>query len=384
MYFFEKGSTLAYIRGGFFFFFFIIFLLSGYYRTLKLNHFVILFAIYIIFQLPFAPNIEYSLRVSAQVILPLLMFFVAYAMIKSIADLRKLIVSLIFAMGIYIMNFVLAQIFQAGQAGYSESSNFFAGNLGDNWNIFTYASILGLHLMGYLNSKYLRWLITVFVAIFVILVLVSFKRIAIIVLFLGALPLFLSRTNKWMYIKSLFWAVMIASLLSPIYWDVLIDQFITRQSQGRFESDFIESEARYQETFLVWEEILSFNNPAKSWLGLRPFDSAGNYANGTFGKRQTHIDYNLIVNTLGLIGLFFYLMIFVKNFMTNMELRKIQRSKENAKLLDLSLLLIILPLITSLSGQMYDISFRSMIFVFLGATFGLVTKRLNQLNSIRS
>ena len=87
--------------------------------------------------------------------------------------------------------------------------------------------------------------------------------------------------------------------------DIIFKQYDARRD--RFEEGALTSEARYLETIAIWDAILSFENPAKSLFGLEAFHSMGGYGAGRFRGRQAHVDYNLILVTNGLVGLFLYL-----------------------------------------------------------------------------
>ena len=90
--------------------------------------------------------------------------------------------------------------------------------------------------------------------------------------------------------------------------DIIFKQYDARRD--RFEEGALTSEARYLETIAIWDAILSFENPAKSLFGLEAFHSMGGYGAGRFRGRQAHVDYNLILVTNGLVGLFLYLNIY--------------------------------------------------------------------------
>ncbi len=123
------------------------------------------------------------------------------------------------------------------------------------------------------------------------------------------------------------------------------------------------------ESQYVWEEVFSFDNTPKSLFGLEGFYSVGNYADGRFGERQLHVDYNLIVNTIGLVGLLLYLAIFIQ---LAKRMRRLKRDHSSTGLILHSTfwMLLLNQFITSFAGQMYHISYRLIVFVFMGAILG--------------
>jgi hypothetical protein len=202
------------------------------------------------------------------------------------------------------------------------------------------------------------------------LVFVSIKRIAIIGLITGNLTrmFFVPKNLSW--IRSAILIACAAGCAFLLVEDIVMERLELRSN--RFESGAIEREGRYLESYYVWDEVSSFENPAKSLLGLEGFNSVGNYADGGFGERQLHVDYNLIVNTIGLVGLFLYFLMFYQLFRSMMRVRNNLRMfpKERILLLSTFWMLLVNQFITSTAGQMYHVSYRLIVFVFLGAILG--------------
>lgn len=148
---------------------------------------------------------------------------------------------------------------------------------------------------------------------------------------------------------------------------MLIDRMEARSRI--FESDSYEKEYRYLETFYVWDKVYQFDNPLEVIFGLEGFNSTGNYANGRFGDRQLHVDYNLIPNTIGIFGMFLYVYMFTFYFNKS----RIYINRENILTLYPPLILVLL-MFTSIAGQMYLVTFRSIGFLLFGALFACVKR----------
>jgi hypothetical protein len=158
--------------------------------------------------------------------------------------------------------------------------------------------------------------------------------------------------------------------LYPFFGE-LIEQRLQARSD-RFETGALEREGRFLESQYVWESATSFDDPAKSLFGLEGFNSVGNYADGRFGDRQLHVDYNLIVNTIGLVGLFLYLFMFVQIGLRMHRIRKyvVMQADMRTLLLSMFWMLLLNQFITSFAGQMYHVSYRLMVFVVMGSILG--------------
>ncbi len=346
----------------------------------KLNNvgkLIILFSFYCIIQIPFSSNFDYSLRITTQVLISMLTYFIGYFLVNSNTDLKMLNLSIINYSCILLINYFISSVFKLGSA-YIEDirASLYVGNLSDNWNNFSYAILILTFIFTNTQKKSIKYISIILASFLFIITLASMKRIAIIVVFVGLFIYYYISGLKKMNIKYLLIFFLITLGFYINFENTIIERFFVRQD--RYKISTIEEEARYMETFFVWEEILSFQNPLKSIFGLQAFNSIGNYAGGSFGKRQLHVDYNLIVNTLGLMGLFLYLLIYLHLFKNNHLYNKYKiKNIFNKSLIALYFTLLITSLLTSFAGQMYSITFRSIIFIYLGAVNALFAECSN-------
>lgn len=358
--------------------FFLISLLIHVFAVYKshIRHYsaIIIFLFYCFAQLIFVTDFEKSIGITLKICIPISSFIIGYWLFSNLEQLRRLSKSLIFVYLILILNFILSQFFQLGEALYSEESNFRVGNFDDSWNVFTYSVLMAPFAMHFLTKRKLKIYLYIGSIINGILVFISIKRIAIIGLLSGNLIriLFVRKSLR------LFYSILIVSIVSLTAFQFFKDTIIKRMEarSNRFEEGAFEREGRYLETQYVWDEVFSFEDPAKSVFGLEGFNSVGNYANGLFGERQLHVDYNLIVNTNGLLGLFLYFNIFIQMAVKFYVYRKritIDYRTESL-LMSTFWMLLINQFISSFAGQMYHISYRMIVFVFLGSILGFYYK----------
>jgi hypothetical protein len=309
---------------------------------------ILVFIVYCLAQLLFVSNPEKSLNVTLKICLSIGSFAIGYRLFNNTEQLRKLSVSVVWVYFILAVNFVLSQVFQLGQSLYSEESAFRVGNLDDAWNVFTYSVLMAPFVLHFLkDSKPLRWLTYIGSVMNGLLVVISIKRIAILGLITGTGIRWMNGTRLKTILSSIFILLIGTALLLPAF----------------------EREGRFMESQYVWEEVFSFDNTPKSLFGLEGFYSVGNYADGRFGERQLHVDYNLIVNTIGLVGLLLYLAIFIQ---LAKRMRRLKRDHSSTGLILHSTfwMLLLNQFITSFAGQMYHISYRLIVFVFMGAILG--------------
>jgi membrane protein implicated in regulation of membrane protease activity len=293
---------------------------------------------------------------------------ISFLVIDSLEKFKKLINSIAFIGILYILNIIISTLFHIKGKSYS-------GEIFDVGNVFTeglnsMAYILtAAPLILYLNPKYKRPIAVLSIIIF-ILVLVQLKRISIIAIFVGFLVnLFFSR-NRINIFFGLMLSLLFLFIAYPLFENTLQKQVKARER--RLSTQNIEEEGRYQETFVVLDEIVYIGDPALLFFGKEVFNSPGNYANGRFGRRMIHNDYNAILHGSGIIGLFLFvlwplpLFLFYRKIKLNAKL-----NFEDKKLFDYMnvtfISFLIMGYILSVSGGVNAILFNSIRMAVLGA-----------------
>lgn len=332
------------------------------------------------FNILFSSDILVSSSISFKIIMSMGAFVLGFNHINTFAQLRKLNQSILIVYLLLAFNFLISNVFKIGRGVYDDSGSFLVGNLRDNWNVFTYSlMLLPLLLLQFEKKSKIKYITIILFIICAIILFLSIKRTAIAGLVVGLLIYALLNLNLGKLLKRAVYIVVFIVLSFLLYGDLFLQRLDARSD--RFESNAIEREGRYQETFYVWEEVLNFENPVKSIFGFEAFNSSGNYANGRFGERNLHVDYNLIVNTIGLFGLFLYLLFFYQIF------RKFKLIKSKSKiplflykpLIGVFFALFSVQFLTSFGGQMYAVTFRTIIFIYLGAILSIL-KSTHQTN----
>ena len=349
----------------------LMFVFVKYSRHFKNYPGMLLFVGYCLLQLAVVSDLSKSINITLKICMPIASFAIGFHLFNRPDELRKLSVSIIGVYFILAANFILSQVFGLGESVYSEESDFRVGNLDDSWNVFTYSVLLApmvLHFVG--QRSWLKWMTYGGAVANALLVFISIKRIAILGLFTGTAIRWLYALQIGRIVKSIALLAIGVAMLYPFFGE-LIEKRLQARSD-RFETGALEREGRFLESQYVWESALSFDEPAKSLFGLEGFNSVGNYADGRFGDRQLHVDYNLIVNTIGLVGLVLYLAMFVQ---FGLRMHRIRRYVDmppsmRALLLSVFWMLLLNQFITSFAGQMYHVSYRLMVFVVMGSILG--------------
>ena len=330
---------------------------------------LIIFFLYVISQIPYSRFPQESIRMSLKVFASIFMFSVGFNLISSIEKIKYFGHSILITIVLYIGNFIVSQAFGLGESVYTGSKEFVAGNLQDNWNIITYLLLLiPLVRFSWQNNM----VISILALFLIILLVVSLKRIAIISLIIGYGIYFLRQGKAIQALRSGLSVIIVLVIALPFYKDVLTKRILARGDKlDTHTVKVVQEETRYAETIDVWTEALSFKNFKKSIVGGEAFYSNGNYGRGRYGDRQIHVDYNLILNTIGIFGLFLYFQFHRRIFKYKRRMQKSNVSFKLPKSLDsVFWALFYSQFITSFGGQMYATTFRMMIYLYLGAYIG--------------
>jgi hypothetical protein len=293
---------------------------------------------------------------------------ISFSVIDSLDKFKKLINSIALIGVLYILNILISTFFNIKGKSYS-------GEIFDVGNVFTEGLnsmaylLTAAPLILYLNPKYRRIIIVLSVIIF-ILVLVQLKRISILAILTGLLiNLFLSRNRI-----NIFFGLLISSfflfIAFPLFESTLQKQVKARER--RLSTENIEEEGRYQETFVVLDEIVFSGETALLFFGKEVFNSPENYANGKYGRRMIHNDYNVILHGSGVVGLILFVIWPIPIFLFYRKIKiYVKFYFEDKKLFDYMnvtfISFLIMGYILSISGGVNAILFNSIRMAVLGA-----------------
>lgn len=370
--FFEEGGILPLLRAALMLTLLLWTIIKNE-RNTSYYGWLIAFSIYCIVNVLLSTDINKSLNITLKVLIPMLSFIIGFNLINSIRKLIILNNSVIYIFVILVFNYIISQTLGIGKSVYTGGSDFLVGGMDDNWNVFTYSVLITPLILNFIRTNKTKriWVLSLSLAT-AMLVFISLKRIAITGLIAGNFIRFSLAPKVLIAFRVILGSALVLMITLPLYENLIKVRLDARSS--RFEIGSIERESRYLETFYVWEEVFSFDNPAKSIFGLQGFNSVGNYASGRFGKRNLHMDYNLIINTIGVVGFVLYFMIFFEIFFNFKRIYNQSRlSLETKKQLRATFyMLLITPFVTSIAGQMYHISYRLIVFVYLGSIIGIL------------
>lgn len=366
--FYQTGSGLGTIRN-LSLFIFIIFLIIIKKDILSHNKWMTLFLLYILLLVPLSSDFENSAVDYICVFVSLMCLPAGYYFIRNVKDLHILNLSMLVLAIIFVINSFLSSVFGLGidyYGGGIKLGGFVASKL---FSPALYIVLLPIILP--LLGKRMRILSVITAVLVFIFLLLSMRRTSVLIPVFGYMMYFLFSRRKVQFIAiSAIFVVMLLALF-PFYQKVLEMQFQTRQET--FDNPSLENEYRYKETMIIYKEVFS---SAKSILiGKEIFNSSGNYYKGRWGDRPIHIDFNLILHGAGMIGLILYCLIFYDIILKYFRYQNAVPEEDYFhELKNMFKILVMLCLIVSLNGGITQISYRAVLFLYMGSFLGIFNK----------
>lgn len=322
---------------------------------------IIIFLAYTLILTFFSSNFTQSISTYSKVFIALMMYPLAIIYIKNYDDLKKFLNRVIFSLGIIISFFFINQIFKIGDTAYLIEEGIYLGGGGVHFNYFITYSLLVIPFLHKLKKKspYVVLILGVIVNLLV------FRRTALVALFLGYFLYFLFSKYKKTLLKYTIISLLILTITFPFYKNMLAVIFTERTSG--IEKEVTSRGGRFQETSYVWNTFIT-DPIGKKLVGRELYNSVSFYNEeiGISKKRMIHVDYNILINGGGIIGLFLFFYIYYMILTENRKLYQyfkkfiaFQLLKENRKLL---IILILMSFVISSANQLWYITSFSLLF----------------------
>lgn len=283
-------------------------------------------------------------------------------------------------------NFIISNLFKIGRTSYSQTVEFYSGGIHIGALNTLAILLLTVWFIGFfkLKTKKIMYVGAFLLMIFLVL---SFKRLPILLVILGSIILLLSDSNKAKSFKYIIGLSALLALSFPFFKSTLMKQFESRKNY--IQVDKFESESRVLELSFYLNELKEAKNPIKLIFGYELFNSVGNYANGFFGKREVHTDHGKLLYGGGLLGWSLYMLTFwflFKVFLKNRKMIKKMKSIENITFLKkinvLFFVILMCLFISTFSEGLLAVTYKTISLIMLGAIAGYIKNNyLNVRNS---
>jgi len=375
------GRFTAPIRGTVYFFVFFLFLYQNDFK-IRLNSavkFILIFLMYTLILTMQSSNFAKSITWYVAIASTFAIYIISYNAFRNFKDLKRLKIIVIVIPIIFIINNIVFNSLGIGQASY-EGAEFLSGGLTHN-KVYPVSLIIVLWLFIYPHFKnfFNKLFSILLVSISVIMLFLILRRTGLLVLAIGFLAygVFEKRKFNLIVTSSLIVIIIIATI--PLYKDYLTSAIEARGYRVTFEKlrdRGLTSEIRFREIFSVNRNIFSFDDYKYSFFGKEIYNSAGTYNSDKYyfaPTRILHSDYSIILHGSGIIGLILYTLIFIKIYKEfSNSLKYTKHNQEVKTLKNIFIVFFILLLAISIPGRLIAISFRSILFLMLGAVTGIL------------
>ena len=383
-YYYDRGSIIATLRLALILPLIIYFLMYRF-KMHRTNIFLILFLGYTLLLVPFSTDLARSIQGYSKVFVSMMMLPISFWAIRDKEDLRKMSLGMV-AMAVVMLGYtVVSNIYGVGTFHYNhEEETGFSSGLTTSKLYAGSFYVVALPIMFPLfNRKWVKVISITLGVVLMALLLISVRRTAILIILTGlAVYMFFSSYKLRTYAMVVTLLLGLVALF-PLYGDILLAKMENR-GMHKFSGESLSEEARYRETIAVYDEML-YENQELLLFGKELYNTPRNYAHGSFGNRRMHIDYNIVTYGSGLPGIFLYLMIPLALFLYFRQVRShIPDSKENQEMGAVFLAYFAIFFLVSGIGGMFEITFRSIMFTFLGAILGMYRAKFLALQAERS
>ena len=368
--FFDQSKYITYTRAVVLIFLFIMVFTRS---TIKKNFGIFLFFIYMLLLLAYSPLPYNSLKMLIIELSSIVMLPLGFMFFKTRDDLTKLNRTMFWFILFWIGYVLYCTVFKiGGESSEKFGTMFYFGGFAVNGGLTVISFVIVLLPLIFQDNKQVRRRIILYaiVPLILLIVLMSLKRMALIIIIAGYVYYMMRGPVKFRYRTLLYAAGAIIILLSftAKFSDYLAVRYAERGA-SRFQSNFYEQESRYYELLMVKKELLSFKDPNESLFGK----GLGEITMDTDvdQERKIHIYYIYLMNSAGLLGLFLFMRIYwlaLRNF------RHYSNMVKNQSLIILKIMffnLLVLFIISGFAGGLTHITFRGLVFLYIGAIMGI-------------
>ena len=334
-----------------------------------LSRFIIVYLAFYLVLVLFANDRLLSGNLYLKFALGVIMLPIGYYYINSIRKLEILLRILFLTLVLHLLNIAIANIFQLGTSDYLDETFYFgAGRVNITKNILILVFLMPATML--FARKY-RIAITVLYLVAFLITIVGIKRSVLISAAAGVVAYLAVKQRFALLLKTAVAAVglyFILVLVFPGFTDLFKSRFEARGERVELTEETVETEGRVSEVALVskaWKE----GSLKHKIIGSEVFNDRLFFDS----KRMLHTDYMIILNGSGLAG---FVLLFYLYARLIREKNRFYRALGNhilfRELNALFWVLLAAQLVLSISGTVYAIELRSLIFLVWGAILGVM------------
>jgi hypothetical protein len=329
---------------------------------------IIAFLMYNLFLVLLNKDLLQPLINFVKVLVPMMMIFIGHSVIRTRIHLESLFRAYMVSLFIFILNYVLANIFGLGGSTYLEDSFYIGGSGVGSANELAIFMMIGIAFLLLNTEKKWTWITIILLSCASVIMLLSMRRGAIVTLVVSlVIYMFINGVN-YRIMKYLVIALSIIFISLPFYVDSLVERYIYRvESRGGSLVNY-EIESRF---FECQEVPMSLSKENRWLIGTHNLNSSE-----YFGRRELHVGYMAILHGGGLIGLFLFIAIIIMLYKKGKAIylrskgTNKEKDKEGRLLFALYLSLISGILVYLLSSRLHGFGVTVPSFLMMGGILG--------------
>lgn len=362
----NPGTLRAFLIGAF-----AIYFILKQYPVNSINYFILFYLFFYLGLALSTSNVNSSLYIYFKFFIGTIMFPLGYYYVNNIKKLKMLTISFLIALVLFILNVVIANVFKLGTSDYLEDTMYFgAGRVNITKTMIALIFTAPLALL-FIKNKFNYWVAIIIFIIGVVICFMGIKRSVLLTIPAGMLVYGFLKRNKLRLVKVLI-VISLLFVLTPLafprYMDLFLQRLDAREERVEFSDETLETEGRYNEVSLVWQAWVNGDIKHKL-VGSELFNDTYFFKT----NRMLHTDYMIILNGSGIIG---FLLWFYFIWRVIKEKNKYYKHISNIYLFQelnaVFYMMLAAQLLMSISGTVYSIDLRSVIFLFWGATIGVM------------
>lgn len=383
--FFDRGGGLAAVKGLVFIGLLIYLYIGKMEKSFSQFAIFFLLVIYWLMLVPVSTGQERSVQSIIRAGLSILMLPLGYCYINTPQKIARFAYIQLNICIIFIGFAIIANIFKVGVNQYGGAGGVRVGL----FDAQLYAPALALALVPFIfqtfqlpnPKKYRIYLICLMTFV---LLMISMRRTSVGIAILG-ISIFYVTSGKINRLVSIFLSVFLVLVVTfPLYGDLLLERMALRADVFQNDDYEMTEELRYQELFFVLKDLSDNFSVFTLLFGKEIFNSPGHYGitDGFLATRQIHVDYTVLFHGSGLVGLLTYVGMLGRVFYLFQQRYKKFKHIFKQFAIDVRAMFLsafIMVVLISFSGQMEEMSFRSLLFLTLGSCLGVMYNTTNKI-----
>jgi hypothetical protein len=332
-----------------------------------LSRLILFYLAYYLILALFSTDIRISGNLYLKFMLGVIMLPIGYYYVNSIPRLELLLRTLLLTLGLHVLNVLIANIFKLGTSDYlAETFYFGAGRVNITKNILILVFMMPATML--FIKRYRGVVFALYITAFLI-TLLGIKRSVLISAAAGIVTYLAVKRRFMLLLRTLvisFIMFFIILIFFPKFIDLFRSRFEARGERVELSEETIETEGRLSETKQVFRAWAS-GSVRHKLIGSEVFNDRLFFNS----KRMLHTDYMIVLNGSGIVGLFLWFYLFVRLIREKGRYYPLLRNHPLFREMNtIFWMLLTSQIILSVSGTIYAIELRSLIFLFWGAFLG--------------